>query len=304
MDEDGDGYLDGPGSSTNARPGTDNARGGSGRGTEFFLVLIYIGENYVLLLFTAFTILDSDCHLQLPEATGSETNGASSHVTLPAVLRGEGYLPRMRSFSNHFTSAIVLASTLGKVSRYAFADEPASLPPWDSTSEFASIQSVLFPFASRFKINGSVTDTIQRSLTSDKHIEQKTAGHYILSEVPFHFCSCLLNHPFLLARRLQKHHAYIPITWMDGTRQECFAQCQDLVDFSASVQSMGYPSTSFYCYSMLVAGSTHSLFCLSKDVAVRQSAIIYVEWYCEYLDHIAQRWKNTEFFVCPTDHRL
>ncbi|KAH7133796.1 fungal-specific transcription factor domain-containing protein [Dactylonectria macrodidyma] len=202
-------------------------------------------------------IADEDCHVQLPcEEDVFRTGTWKQTPTLHQLLNWNADLIR-----GHFTLAILVASALGRCTRYVLHErETDNVQPWDSRSEFASINSFLLLIEQHLQMDVSVADMIDNSRLSDGSIDHQTMGHAIFARMVFHLCHCLLNHPFLLTLRLQKLKTKAPSSFLMRTFDTCCEHARKLPAWLEQAQAAGcHIEASFYAYAACLAGGVLSL---------------------------------------------
>lgn len=206
-------------------------------------------------------IADEDCHVQLPcEEEVFRTGTWKQTATLHQLLNWNTDLGEIRG---HFTLAILVASALGRCARYVLHErETDDVLPWDSRSEFAAINSFLLLTEQHLHVEDlSVNDIIANNTLPDGSIDHQTVGHAIFARVVFHLCHCLLNHPFLLALRLQKLKSKAPSSFLSRSFQTCSEHACKIPALLDQAQKAGcHVEASFYAYSACLAGSVLSLF--------------------------------------------
>lgn len=206
-------------------------------------------------------IADEDCHVQLPcEEEVFRTGTWKQTATLHQLLNWNTDLGEIRG---HFTLAILVASALGRCARYVLHErETDDVLPWDSRSEFAAINSFLLLTEQHLHVEDlSVNDIIANNTLPDGSLDHQTVGHAIFARVVFHLCHCLLNHPFLLALRLQKLKSKAPSSFLSRSFQTCSEHACKIPALLDQAQKAGcHVEASFYAYSTCLAGSVLSLF--------------------------------------------
>ncbi|KAL2678640.1 hypothetical protein Neosp_009390 [[Neocosmospora] mangrovei] len=206
-------------------------------------------------------IADEDCHVQLPcEEEVFRTGTWKQTATLHQLLNWNTDLGEIRG---HFTLAILVASALGRCARYVLHErETDDVLPWDSRSEFAAINSFLLLTEQHLHVEDiSVNDIIANNTLPDGSLDHQTVGHAIFARVVFHLCHCLLNHPFLLALRLQKLKSKAPSSFLSRSFQTCTEHACKIPALLDQAQKAGcHVEASFYAYSTCLAGSVLSLF--------------------------------------------
>ncbi|KAL1966035.1 hypothetical protein VTN77DRAFT_4975 [Rasamsonia byssochlamydoides] len=203
---------------------------------------------------------DEDCHVQLPcdEHTFRE-GGREKTPTLSQLLNWNA---DVRSIPGNFTLTILAASILGRCARYVLHERNVDeIPPWDSRSEFASINSSLLLVESYSQIGSrSISEMISENLTPEGNIDHQSVGHLIFAHTVFHLCHCLLNHPFLLRLRLRRLGSKTPGSFSSRAFQVGCEHATKLTNLlEEAIHSGCHVEASFYAYATTIAGGVHSL---------------------------------------------
>ncbi|KAM5341498.1 hypothetical protein ACJ41O_014529 [Fusarium nematophilum] len=206
-------------------------------------------------------LADEDCHVQLPcEEEVFRTGTWKQTATLHQLLNWNTDLGEIRG---HFTLAILVASALGRCARYVLHErETDDVLPWDSRSEYAAINSFLLLIEQHLQVEElPINDIIDKNRLPDGSLDHQIVGHAIFARVVFHLCHCLLNHPFLLALRLQKLKSKAPPSFLSRAFDTCRDHASKLPAWLDQAQNAGcHVEASFYAYSTCLAGSVLSLF--------------------------------------------
>ena len=205
-------------------------------------------------------ISDEDCNVQLPGSDESFEDVPKRRETLRDLLHWSTG-PEIQP--SNFGLSIVASSIFGRCSRYVFYRREGGdeTPPWDSRSQYASLESALL-LVDRYLAAGtlSTADIIRRYQTPDGSLVHQEIGHVIFAHVVFHLTHCLLNHPFLVRLRLRGLKCKAPPGYISQVRQKCTEHAQKLANFMDGATTAGCQVTaSFYAYAACVAGSILSL---------------------------------------------
>jgi hypothetical protein len=201
---------------------------------------------------------DEDCLVQLPSDEETFRQGVwAGTATLhdAANWTGEGDIP-----GGNFTLTILAASALGRCARYML-HQPVSYEtaPWDSRSEFASINTYLLLVTAHLRVDITTADDIIRMherLDGLKRTDRYEVGYALFSRTVFHLCYCLLHHPLLLRLRLRKLNHKAPASFLSRSLETSLEHASSLVDLLSKASEAGIPlRASFNAYATTVAGS-------------------------------------------------
>ncbi|KKK15186.1 hypothetical protein ARAM_002011 [Aspergillus rambellii] len=208
-------------------------------------------------------IHDDDCNVQLPcdeesiQMMGQRQNTHTLHELL-------SWDSKTNDSPSPFGLVILMASIFGRCTRYVHRDLiPERMPPWDTTSEFSSINSLLLLTESYFKRDQA---SLFGYIYEAKRSPQSQAGHLIFAHTLFHLCHCLLNHPFLIRLRLKPFRSKIPESFAIRTLQTGSDHARQLLDLHREATQSGYlVQSSFYPYCIVIAGGIESLVFHSEE---------------------------------------
>ncbi|KAF4963730.1 hypothetical protein FSARC_8278 [Fusarium sarcochroum] len=205
-------------------------------------------------------ILDEDCHVGLPSNE------------MPKLRSTDQTLGTLRSYlcwdAGHETEAlpnfsltIQAASILGRCARIALHDRDVDrCPPWDPTSDFTAVNSLLFLLEYRLFGEEELANDASEACNGDGMDEYlNLTEHDVFARTVFHLCHCLLNHPFLLRMRLKGSPLNLsPTTTTFLTRafrRGLDHACSLIATLEQASQAGNHVSTSFYAYCACLAGS-------------------------------------------------
>lgn len=246
-------------------------------------------------------IMDEDCTVQLPcdEQTFSRGEWKKTN-TLDQLLNWKTELIESPS---GFALVILMASIFGRCTRYVHQNQKSDeIPPWDTKSEFAAINSSLLLLESYSKIGTQpISETIQQAGQSYTNVDGQQIGHSIFAHTLFHLCHCLLNHPFLVRLRLKPFGSKAPPSFPARALQVGCDHAKQLMDLLLDATESGYRiESSFYAYCIAVAGGIHSLASHfeHQSTARRQSDILhYFSRSLDALERLANFWVHAANMV-------
>lgn len=253
-------------------------------------------------------ILDQDCNVQLPcdEETFNRGEWKKTN-TLDQLLN---WNTKLIDNPSGFGLVILMASIFGRCTRYVHqqngkADE---IPPWDTKSEFAGINSSLLLLESYSKLSTQkVSDIVQQSHHTNTDIDRQQIGHLIFAHTLYHLCHCLLNHPFLMRLRLKPFGSKAPVSFSVRALQAGCEHAKQLMDLIRDATESGCRiESSFYAYCIAVAGGIHSLVSHleHQSTARRQSDIMhYYNESVQSLERLAKLWVHASNMVSPSTDR-
>lgn len=243
--------------------------------------------------------LDRTIQLQLPcNEQSFQTSTPQTAVTLENFKHLDD--DQMRS-QGSFASIIALASTLSQASNYAFKHnkEGGQKPPWDHTSEYQIICSQLTRFETFFDSFGDIQEHILGKSLLDQDGRLQTTESFIFPCVLYHLCHCLLQHPFLLRRRLEDCCTRIPTSFLAGAFESCLCHARELTrTLTNAAKAQHRVSATMLGYCSVVAGSVHALSQHSTDELTRITSVQALQDSFAHLAEKARYWKNSARMVC------
>lgn len=238
--------------------------------------------------------LERTIQLQLPCSEESFRTSTHEHVVTLEEVPGLDD-SQMESLKPP-APTIALASILSQVASYAFEHNRSAgqKPPWDHTSEYLSILSQLVRFETFFDRYGDMQTHILNNASTPNGVNKFITEPDIFSYVLYNLCYCLLQHPFLLRRRLEKCGTRAPIKFLAQTFENCAVHAQELTRTLTNARRAQYKiSATFFGYASLVAGSIHSIFQYSPDVLKRTRSLEALQGSLAHLNEKARYWKNS-----------
>ncbi|CAK7206085.1 hypothetical protein SEUCBS139899_008868 [Sporothrix eucalyptigena] len=217
------------------------------------------------------TIWETDCLLRLPSdpldfgandevnndgSPGSRNDsigidvasGTTMSESLDQLLHWHTDLSATHSLSV-FGLTILMVSVLGRCARYMYGRMADHLPPWDPKSETVAIRTSL----------GRIEQLLRTRTEPSPGVPPRDAAiqtsRIVYTHCMFHLCHCLLNHPFLLRKRLQSTVSRIPpafIMQAFSTVEQHACKLTDLLDsaWTSSTSSSSTSPTSFDTLTM------------------------------------------------------
>ncbi|KAH8809331.1 fungal-specific transcription factor domain-containing protein [Xylogone sp. PMI_703] len=205
-------------------------------------------------------IADEDCQVHLPcDEQTFRSGGWKKTTTLNQLLNWNS---EVMGSPGSFTLVIMAASALGRCCRYMLHErEIEEIQPWDSRSEFASINSSLLLVEAYLQVGvKSLSDIIAESKTTEGTIDNQVVGHIVLAHAIFHLCHCLLNHPFLLRLRLRAISSKPPPAFLSRAFQKSCDHARELSSsLEEAIRADCRVEASFYSYLCMIAGGILSL---------------------------------------------
>lgn len=247
-------------------------------------------------------ILDEDCNVQLPcdEETFRKGEWKKTY-TLDQLLSWDTHVTEPPS---PFALTILMASIFGRCTRYVNRKSGVdNVPPWDTNSEFSSLNSSLLLLESYSKIGSRpISVVLLENSRPDGSIDRQQVGHLVFAHTLFHLCYCLLNHPFCLRHRLKRFGRKIPRSFPSRALQVCREHAKQLLDLLIdSTRSGCLIESSFYAYCLAIAGGIHSLIFHfeSQNVSSGSSeALKYFQQSMDMLNTLAGIWDHASNIVC------
>ncbi|CAG2006708.1 unnamed protein product [Fusarium graminearum] len=238
-------------------------------------------------------IVDASCHVQLPcddsiwrEGLWVKTQSLDEMMdrTL-SVAQRQGPLAQV----------IAISHVLGRCAQYVLQDFNirGPHPPWDPGSDFAGIESDLLHLEAYLEVQKPISEMIQPHISADGVVDSQTTGPIIFSRALFHLCYCLLNHPFLLQRRIDTCRNLAPISFIQRSSDLAWSHAQQMMSLIREVRKLGCSfHSSSSGYAVTVAGSIIALQSFNEQSIGSPQAQILLEEVLLYLDIIGQYWSN------------
>lgn len=244
-------------------------------------------------------IVDASCHLQLPSDepiwrsglwTKTQSLDEMANRTLPVTQR-----------QGAFARVIAIAQILGRSAQFMLQDSNIRNlhPPWDPSSEFAAMESDLLHFEAYLDIQLPVKDVLAPHISAEGVVDSQSTGPIIFSRALFHLCYCLLNHPFLLRRRIDTCRNLAPMSFMKRSSDLAWHHAQQMMALIREARKCGCSfHSSSSGYAVTVAGSIIALRTYDSDPQVFEKAQVLLDEALLYLDTVGQHWSNVITMVC------
>jgi hypothetical protein len=243
--------------------------------------------------------LDRTLRLRLPCSEDSfETSTPEQMVTLeefPNII--DTHVEHMETLA----PTIAMTSLLSQIANYAFGENITSdrKEPWDHTSEYQTIRSRLARFETFFDCYGDVQEKILSRHLSPYEPNIKITESTIFTYTLYQLCYCLLQHPFLIRRRLEKSGFKPPANFLARTFSSCSHHARELTRTLENARHAQYKvSATFLSYSSLVAGSIHCLFQHSLDCLTRVQSVEALQSSIMHINEKGKYWKTSSRMVC------
>ncbi|KAF4883339.1 putative transcriptional regulatory protein [Colletotrichum fructicola] len=238
-------------------------------------------------------IVDASCHLQLPcEEVVWKNEVWSKTQSLDEMTNRALTVPQSQG---SFAHVIAMAQILGRSAQYMLQEFNirSPHPPWDRSSDFAALESDLLHFESSLRIQQPLQQVLAPYISADGVVDYHTTGPIIFSRAFYHLCYCLLNHPFLLKRRIDTCRTLAPTSFLTRSSDLGWLHAQHMLALIRDARGLGcsfHSSSSGYCAT--VAGSIIALRTGDSDLAVSQRAQVLLEEALSYLDTLGRHWNN------------
>ncbi|KAK8093150.1 uncharacterized protein PG998_014551 [Apiospora kogelbergensis] len=247
-------------------------------------------------------IVDASCHVQVPcdESTWRDGLWAKTQSLDEMTNRTLSVAQRQGPFAQ----VIAVAHVLGRCAQYVLQDFNirGPHPPWDPGSDFAGIESDLLHFEAYLEIQRPVSKMLEPHISAEGVVDSQSTGPIIFSRALFHLCYCLLNHPFLLRRRINTCRNLAPISFIQRSSDMAWLHAQQMMALIREARKSGCSfHSSSSGYAVTVAGSIIALRTYDADSIASEQAQVLLEEALLYLDMIGQHWSNVRTMVmCPT----
>ncbi|KAK6374018.1 hypothetical protein LTS17_007988 [Exophiala oligosperma] len=242
---------------------------------------VYMIDRYVSCTRQKFPIIrDGECLVRLPGNGEAPADGRDGKGGLLSQLTTPS---KHKSFEpNQYSLLVLMTSIMGSTARYMLSDYHMNdrEAPWDRHSQYLSICTNLLYFESFTNTSAPLRQILGSDMfLANGRINQPKAGHTIFTHMIFHFCHCLLNHPFLLRRKVDSTRLNVPMTWMMNALKSGLEHARLLSQLVKEAEDCGFAiQASFHAYFLLIAGSILALYSNSSDARVKQEARHYFLW--------------------------
>ncbi|KAI8648623.1 Fungal-trans domain-containing protein [Fusarium keratoplasticum] len=238
-------------------------------------------------------IVDASCHVQLPcdESIWREGLWAKTQSLDEMTNRTLSVSQRQCPLAQ----VIAISHILGRCAQYVLQDFNirGPHPPWDPGSDFAGIESDLLHFEAYLEIQRPLNEMFAAHISAEGAVDSQSTGPIIFSRALFHLCYCLLNHPFLLRRRINTCRNLAPISFIKRSSDLAWLHAQQMIALIREARKLGCSfHSSSSGYAVTVAGSIIALRTYDEDSLAREQAQILLEEALLYLDMIGQHWSN------------
>ncbi|KAF5686543.1 zn 2cys6 transcription factor [Fusarium circinatum] len=238
-------------------------------------------------------IVDASCHLQLPcdESIWREGLWAKTQSLDEMTNRTLSISQRQCPLAQ----VIAIAQILGRCAQYVLQDFNirGPHPPWDPGSDFAGIESDLLHFEAYLEIQRPIDEILTPYVLAEGVVDSQSSGPIIFSRALFHLCYCLLNHPFLLRRRINTCRNLAPVSFIKRSSDLAWLHAQQMMVLIRESRKLG---CSFHAsssgYAVTVAGSIIALRTYDEHSPTSQEAHILLDEALGYLDIIGHHWSN------------
>lgn len=219
--------------------------------------------------------------------------------TLDQALSGVDVTNQRTEFSP-FARVILIATILSRASQYVMQDINfrTEKPPWDSDSDHAAISSSLFNFEYQVGIHRPLQEALDMDGGFMDEIGGQSREHVVFYYALYHLTQCILNHPFLLRRRLLPYSSRVPPIFTYRAFNTCREHAQSLTSLLVDTHRRGFRlRASFLGYCALVAGTINSLHRYDLDFNIRLKSKEALEKIIEFLTRHSQYWNNAKLML-------
>ncbi|KAF4345813.1 zn 2cys6 transcription factor [Fusarium beomiforme] len=243
-------------------------------------------------------IVDASCHVQLPcdESIWRQGSWAKTQSLDEMMNRTLSVAQRQAPLAQ----VIAISHVLGRCAQYVLQDFNirGPHPPWDPGSDFAGIESDLLHFEAYLEMQRPVSEMLQPHISAEGVVDSQSTGPIIFSRALFHLCYCLLNHPFLLRRRINTCRNLAPISFIQRSSDLAWLHAQQMISLIRDARKLGCSfHSSSSGYAVTVAGSIIASRTYDGSSLVSEQAQILLEEALLYLDIIGQHWNNVRTMV-------
>lgn len=252
------------------------------------------------------SMADAHCFVQLPSDEMTFRNGEWKKTsTLEEAFSATESTSETPS---DLALVVLAASVLGRCAQHSIHQNlrgESNLPPWDSKSLFATINSVLLHLETKFELGGSVGEIIRKECQHTGQVDMQLAGPIIFSRALFRTCQCILHHPLLLHQQSRVSGIKVPPSFWTRALQTCRENAYSISELLQEVQTAEYPASySFMGYCATLAGSIHTFYLQDLDSTIQQKASEYLQSDKSYLKALSHHWQNGRWMVSLLDFSL
>ncbi|KAK0387653.1 hypothetical protein NLU13_3898 [Sarocladium strictum] len=238
-------------------------------------------------------IVDASCHVQVPceESTWRQGLWAKTQSLDEMTNRTLSVAQRQSPLAQ----VMAVAHVLGRCAQYVLQDFNirGPHPPWDPGSDFAGIESDLLHLEAYLEIQKPVNEMLEPHISAEGEVDSQSTGPILFSRALFHLCYCLLNHPFLLRRRINTCRNLAPISFIKRSSDLAWLHAQQMMALIREARKLGCSfHSSSSGYAVTVAGSIIALRTYDTDSISSEQAQILLEEALLHLDIIGQHWSN------------
>ena len=199
-----------------------------------------------------------------------------------------------------FAQVVVMAHTLGRSAQYMLQEYNirSRHPPWDPSSDFAAIGSDLLHLETHLEMQKSLREKLVPYITNNGIVDHQSTGPILFSRALFHLCYCLLNHPFLLRRRIDTSQKLAPASFLSRAFTLGWQHAQYMIELICDARSQGCVfQASFSGYCATFAGSIAALQTHHEDLVMRGKAQALLQETIAYLEDVGHYWHNVSSMV-------
>lgn len=205
-----------------------------------------------------------------------------------------------RTTHSPFARVILIATILSRASQYLMQDINfrTERPPWDSDSDYAAIASSIFNFEYQVGIHQPFQEVFGLNGGFSSEFGGQGSEHIVFYYALYHLTQCILNHHFLLRRRLQPYSSRVPQVFTIRALNTCREHAQSLTLLLEDAHRLGCRlRSSFLGYCSLVAGTINSLHQYDIDFDIRLKSKEALNKNIAFLTRHAQYWNNANLMV-------
>lgn len=126
----------------------------------------------------------------------------------------------------------------------------------------------------------------------------QSTEHIVFYYALYHLTQCILNHHFLLRRRLQPYSSRVPPIFTPRALNTCLEHAQSLTSLLEDASRLGCRlRASFLGYCALVAGTINSLHRFDSSFSVRLKSKDALDKNIAFLTRHSQYWNNAKLMV-------
>ena len=246
---------------------------------------------------------DKTCQLRLP--CSERAFQALMTEDVPTLQTVKGLDDLHEAGLDSIAHVVAVTSILSQAATYIFRPSEANEePPWDHTSEYQIICTQLTRFDTYFQSFRDIQNLLAGGPFSQHSGMEPLTESFLFFYIMYHMCYCLLQHPFLLRRRIEASGKRTPNKFFAKAIENCWEHAQELTWTLFNAKQAGFNvSATIFSYCSTVTGTINALFQYSEDEQVRVKSSAGLAGNLAHLEAKSKYWKNAATMVGQSNLR-